>query len=449
MPLGWIVILGVVWLAFGLGMLLFGLFGRRSPLSAVCRRCRFDLTASGEAAVCPECGADVVAPRAVLRRPFIRRAWMIVTGTVLLLALVTAGGAAWWVQARPNLNRIKPSWMLVMEAQNAGVPEATAALTELNARQLASSLSTRTTQELLSTALARQADPNAIWLPEWGTFIESAHAAGNIDDERWADYVVRAANFSVKVRPMVRQGVKPAVIIRSGGGRASMNDGIAFLQIGRVDSANPDGRATFCTSLGGQGSSSSTSPSVFDTSEIGARNEEVRLRIGIPSVSGCDELASIVRDLTFSVPLEVVPPDTVLVRLNNDAEVAAGATEAVKPPSVQSFVQPGGRRYFTFTYDVQNPPVNLVCRMRIRWIDPDGTAKEHVLDTGFVLTAGSSGGYSWGGLEIPTLQADRVDVILEPDAERAERETNFDEILGVPIEFRDVKIPAPESPSPK
>lgn len=441
MPLGWIVILGAVWLAVGLGLLGVGLFGRRSPLAAVCRRCRFDLTASGDAPVCPECGADVVAPRAVLRHPFIRRRWMIALGAVLLLVLFGAGGAAWWVQARPNLNRIKPGWLLVMEAQNAGPPTAVAALTELNARQLASALSSSVTQELITTALDRQADPNAIWLPEWGAFIESARAAGSIDDERWADYVVRAANIRCVARERGHAGGRHTGYIEVGGGRMSQSYRIASLQIARLGPLNPTATPQFIPSVSWGGSSSS---SFLETlpEQIGPHTIHVDLQIAVAPFGDYDPASAVgSRTRRFEIPVQVVPPDQPLVTLSRSDALDAAVRRSLKSPEVTVRRHGSGGRMISVMFNVNQVPIACAFTTTYRWTNKDGSAHEQI-EPGPSFRKGASGGYG-RGLELRNFDADMVDMVLTTDIKVAEADPFIDEIWDGTLEFREVKV-APE-----
>ena len=103
----------------GLVLLTRGVVGRRVGGEPRCRQCRYDLSGLDEGApTCPECGRSLRAAGAVqcgLRR---RRPIPIVAGTALLLAAIGAAGFATWASANDfNLNRLKPTWMLLDELE--------------------------------------------------------------------------------------------------------------------------------------------------------------------------------------------------------------------------------------------------------------------------------------------------------------------------------------------
>ena len=189
------------------GVLLgIGWRGRRVDDHPLCRRCGFDLTGLPGGSNCPECGADVAAPKAVRVGHRRRRTALILLGlAVMLVPLVGGGVALRGVDPTPY----KPAWWLMREADSktaATAATASAALDELGRRQAAGKLSASAVDALVGRALAVQADSAAPWDGRWGGFVEAARAAGTLTDARWGQYARQAFEFELIVRPRVLRG---------------------------------------------------------------------------------------------------------------------------------------------------------------------------------------------------------------------------------------------------
>ncbi len=190
-------------LLVGGGLLGVGWRGRRIDDHPLCRRCGFDLTGLPGGSNCPECGADVAAPKAVRVGHRRRRTALILLGlAVMLVPLVGGGLLLRGVDPTPY----KPAWWLMREADSKNAATATAALDELGRRQAAGKLSASAVDALVSRALAVQADPAARWDGRWGGFVEAARAAGTLSDARWGQYARQAFGFELIVRPRVLRG---------------------------------------------------------------------------------------------------------------------------------------------------------------------------------------------------------------------------------------------------
>lgn len=69
-----------------------GMRGRAVDDHPICRRCRYDLVGQpAETPKCPECGADLLRPRATRRGNRVRRRGPFTVGVVLILAAIGAG----------------------------------------------------------------------------------------------------------------------------------------------------------------------------------------------------------------------------------------------------------------------------------------------------------------------------------------------------------------------
>src|SRR4051812_3856137 len=87
--------------ATGIGLLWFGLRGRRVGDHPFCRKCGFDLFGRPEGSTaCAECGADLAGRRAMVIGVRRRRRGMLVGGVTLLIPALLVGGVLGWWQAR-------------------------------------------------------------------------------------------------------------------------------------------------------------------------------------------------------------------------------------------------------------------------------------------------------------------------------------------------------------
>ena len=183
-------------LALGSALLAVGLRGRPTDDHPLCRRCRYDLTGSPAGGPCPECGADTGRRRAVRVGHRVRRPAVLTAGVLLLLLFLTAAGLAGWARARGiDPTPYKPAWWLRHDL-DAGPALQAKALAELTARVGAGRLATSAAAAVADRALHAQAAETP-WNPAWGTYVEAAHAAGQLDRARWARYGRQAVKLTM------------------------------------------------------------------------------------------------------------------------------------------------------------------------------------------------------------------------------------------------------------
>jgi hypothetical protein len=186
----------------GLALTLLGLIGRRVGEHPHCRRCGRNLFGV-ESAACPECGRDVTPPAATVighrqRRP--RLAWLGGTLLVAPIAVLLATTAIDWQSLKPA------AWLIAeLDGDQTFIAAADSLRTKLEARQLDDAAVERAADKLL----ARQADADKPWHLAAGQFIEAAHDAGQLGDERWQAYLRHIFGrdaVELQVRPVIRQG---------------------------------------------------------------------------------------------------------------------------------------------------------------------------------------------------------------------------------------------------
>jgi hypothetical protein len=438
MTSSWIVVVAGVVALLGVALTLSGLFSRRSPVAAACRLCRFDLSGSQGASVCPECGA-ALNPSTIVAHPYVRRRGLVALGLLLFLGSLIGGGGAWYLNAKPNLNSIKPTWWLTREAENLDAQRGGAALNELLARQTAGTLSASSLDRLLRGALARQSDPSALWLPQWGTLVESARAARLIDDQQWGEYILRGVAITPSARKKVRLGNPVIVSLTIAPRRLSDASSIATMQIARPTPEYPDPEPVFLPSVSGGGGYSSSSFPLPPCENLGPQTLRLSLRVGVSNNRSWKKADRVYdKSLDFELPVEVVPADSTLVTMIDDPAMQPRIDAAIGPPRIDAEQSTATGRLVSVMYDLKGFPVAAAFNTTYRWTSPDGTRHEFT-NPGPTFQAGATGGFGWG-LEIPNLDATTVDMTLTPDLKAAENDPNIEEIWGRPIEFKGVPL---------
>jgi hypothetical protein len=180
-------------------LLFVGRRGRRVNDHPICRRCGFDLTGRPAAStVCSECGADLRPRRSVRIGARVRRRGLIALALLLLVPSVACLAFLGWSGAGdvPMVQR-KPLWWLLNDAAGKDPLARDAAFNEIFLRLRAGRLTDAQVDDVTGRALALQADPKKVWLPQWGDFVEEAYLGGKVPAERWRSYVRQAPQFEL------------------------------------------------------------------------------------------------------------------------------------------------------------------------------------------------------------------------------------------------------------
>lgn len=194
-------------LLLGLVLLIRGLRGRRVGAEPRCRRCGYDLT-GGAGERCPECGAALDRPRAVVQgRRRARRTLVIVGGALWIATLAVLIGGFVATRTGFNWRGYVPSAVLIVELRSDPL-NAAAAQAELHRRWKAATLGAGDIERIADVALRVQAAPDqgiaASNLIEW---LGEMHAAGQLkpaQSQRIGEQAV--ANLVLLTRPVVLKG---------------------------------------------------------------------------------------------------------------------------------------------------------------------------------------------------------------------------------------------------
>jgi len=128
--------LAALWVT-GAWLLFTGLRPQRLGSTPFCRRCGYNLTGlSGSR--CPECGADVTQPGAVLVGERVVRRGRVAVGLAALL-LAMAGGTAIGIGAARGVDwyKLKPTFLVLVDLNSGQSSRAWRAFSELQRRYLA------------------------------------------------------------------------------------------------------------------------------------------------------------------------------------------------------------------------------------------------------------------------------------------------------------------------
>lgn len=207
------IVLGV--LVLGVVLTWGGLRGRRVNDHPVCRRCRFDLHGVYPGGVtCPECGSGLKGPRAIRVGVRVRRRWALRIGvTVLILSGLLGGAMVWVLAAGPNANKYKPAMLLVFQGRFAGVKRSQEAANEVIRRLQGDEMTDSSIAWAVDAALSIQGDSARPWVPEWGTVIELANAAGKVSNADYARFLHQSVLLGMQARPSVIAGERLPLIV--------------------------------------------------------------------------------------------------------------------------------------------------------------------------------------------------------------------------------------------
>jgi hypothetical protein len=363
-----------------------------------------------------------------------------------------------------DANRYKPLWLLLREADRP-------ALLEINRRLAANQLSRPQVDRVTAAALAVQADTNKPFLLEWGTFVEVARAAGEVDDESWQRYARQALPLQVIARANVRRG--DPVPIQFHYGPARVGRGYHFhvdISIVRSSLAGVPLAGTTRTGMSIDYSYAGTDLSARLSAPAdklaaladGPNPLKVVARIAIdertqpmPStryeklLSHDVESSTTINLLPADQPtVEIVPGDDKAMRAEIEALLVLKGYRTPREfmswdhgdggfgRHVQMSKDHWGNDVAQFLISPTRPmPVGLACDIAV--IDPAG--RTWPSDTITIGAGASNGGWVCDG-EWEGFNADKVEVVLTPNPAAAAATVGITKMFGGVIRFKDVPV---------
>jgi hypothetical protein len=440
-----IMIAAILSVVVGIVLLLIGWYWIESPADRACRRCKFDLAGSLRETTCPECGV-ALTPRNIVRFSYIRHRGLIMLGAIIALSAVAVAASVKLASA--NINAYKPVWLLRMQAIDHGSSSSSPALGELLTRQATYELTPKQINELVQAILRRQADPTSLWLPEWGSIVETAWEDGMLAQDEMNTYAKQGVSITAWSRGTVHQD-RPAPLrvlvtgtrIGTGGLKAE------------VLTAKGQQRLSLPPKFGYAYVNQGMSHSVITEGPTPDQQGKTRLRIPVRLILETRRAPQkFTLKQTIELPVEVVPPDTPVITLLHDAAIDESVRSILPPPAVQARHLPSGKaKELSFKFNARALPVPCSFRMLIRWISKDGVQHEH---SGGTLIFGQN--LSWDNtstLVVPQFDADHINLTLTPDPAQIENDPDFTEIWGEPIQFENLPVALPSidpfEPDPK
>jgi hypothetical protein len=438
-----IVALMFVWIGFR---------GRPVDDHPICRNCGFDLHGSPDRRACSECGAYLKFPRAIRVGHRVPRWRMIRWGTVLTLLPVLWLGAGSYVAWRQiDLQRHKPTWLLVHEASGSGIEESRA-LAELFRRCSVAQLSDTWSAVLVEQGLERQADRAAAFKGAWGDLICELRAAGKVDDQRWDRFLKQAVIAELQTRPRARreEPIRLAMAVKE----VRVGSRYPFRFDGKEIERTIDGLGVSAGAFDKISFQSAAKQSPIIAASLDVDDESMRqlpdgphtLRLELElsvthPVSATGAATANRLPLTIACPFTLVPADASTVALDPDRSkhdefVRGAATPRLTAPPGQAYMQAAfsvpWETHLPYAYDVWvrrgEAAVTLGTIVR-----SDDTVGEHVV----------------GGTVPPELAAaGTVDVELRPNPSAAAATLDLDAILGRTLTLRDVRVVRPTTPGP-
>lgn len=421
---------------FGLVSLVLIRVGKRGRLvndHPICRSCGFDLfNLPTDRERCPECGAELKKPKAVLpgrREPYAGRLY---TGyVILLLAVFGFAWTAFRVFSNDASIALLPDFVVVLEAKHGGSATKNRSWRELVRRIEGDSLSDATITSVVDDALALQRDLSKAWIGDAGDFVQSARKQKHLDDERWACYAKQAVVVSLKVRTKIRIGDRLTAEVVIGPCRAGSDSANSLVlrnptpqATGDLIRARPKDQndGSHGQSLGPGTGGSDYVPIELDPkamTEAALGKHELVVDVDFSLRDGWQDDARLITKLPMQLKgtWELVPKDTALV--THVPDDSAEVREAVKRAMANIVVKRRSNPPWTSVrIDMQMGSLPVPVGFQVTFREGDRT-----WDGFRFARAANAGPMTYGfGTAIKGFDANKVDVIFTPD-ERAVIET--------------------------
>jgi hypothetical protein len=427
--------IAVAVLTVGVWLLRTGRRGRAIDDHPICRKCGFDLFGLTAPSKCPECGTEL-SPKVIRIGHRAARRWPVGFGVFLIipaLALLVVMGVRTARTFDPQ--RYKPVWFLLREANATNVTDRSdaAALVELNRRLAAGQMSVGSIDRVVQSALAVQANLKRPWLATWGDFVERARRGNKVPDDAWKRYARQSLPaLTMTAREKVRRGDPLPVFFQGNSFRLGNSKALSVVV---------DWRGAWIDQLPLPTHKNARNLIVIPQPLLPKLTDGPHTLRGDIDVTVYDMTRppKSVADMTValvtprvSTTFELVPQNQRTVELVKDPSLRAGVEAAVS--LTRSNISVGAAAAFGIR--VSPPPIALAYDAVV--IDPAG--REWPTGSNPVVCASGQSSYwtfmgMWEGFD-----ADRVDIVLRPNPEAAEKTIAIKSIWGGEIRFRDVTV---------
>lgn len=439
----------------GIVMLALGVRGRRVGSTPYCFNCGFDLSGLAAAGTvqpsserrCSECGVKLAFAASIRVGRHVWRRWMVAIGVVLL-----AVPATFFVLAGRDGNRLTvpivqlptPALLQLMR----GNPSETV-IVELANRVKAGSLDAQQTAWLGNRILAQQGYLSLPWTQGWHYLGVAVYAAGGITVEDQYAGLRASLTGRMEMRDKVRAGGTQPINVPMDTGRwlsfAPRMYGVSSCTASFHDAhgnvvavASSDSPAA-----SGSGFASPVPVVRLEVPDLPPGRYRVTFAAVMSATEGnwdYDAEQPVNVPLTAEREIEIVASDQPIIEYSTLPDPEINARQAV--PSVRVILLQG--RAETKAWVIAEIERNSRCYSYTVYIKPAGASDtERVLLGSFVIADAASPRAGVGSAcdRVPAgFNAERVDVILEPDLFGAERDPYLTSIERAPLRFEGVPV---------
>lgn len=435
--------------------------GRVVATGPHCRKCRFDLrglalarpTPDDPAPVCPECGRAIAGPVDVRNGLRKRSRALLTVGLVLALGPWAAIGSAAYSNGRAYAVALKPTWWLLAEVRALQPASVGPQLVELRTRLQNGTRAASHRARLIDRALQVQADRSVRWITEWGDVINAAAVAGLLTDEQAAAYARHAPVVFVSARPRIAVGDQLPIQLAQVGGRVGNAPlGQPSLQLGSALQSIRVGERTLPVRGGGMqsgihmsGATSTVSCQDLFIGGPGVFDIVTTWKFNVGQSASEPPIVEWTEDHTVRVIIE--PAGTDLIELVDDEALAAQVRATLAAPRgvrvTRSYDR--ARQHVSLHIECRNVPVDLafevVLRERLDPAAPDKPLREwstgrSTFRAGSTITLGT-------GMDVPTIDVAKVDVVLRPSKAAARNSIDIYRMWAREIVIENVPVHLP------
>lgn len=431
-----------------------GLRGRPIPGVRECARCRHEVDPTAEAttrtAACPECGADLAAPRGIRDRRTRSRALAVAGAWIVASALAGAGLGLWPILSKANPWTSLPTAVLSLVLDHGTEQLAAKAAAEFATRLSANALSDAETRSLAAEIVARIEDPNRAWNRAWDPLASMLRVRGLIPDATWGEFFARGIDLAL----LAPEKARPGSWIQYGFTRstrpfqfgqlrqfvASMRLTLSALRIGGedIDYSRRVGMNGQMVIDGGGGSM--VTQLWLPEIPLGPSTIEAEFRCEILDGGLDSDKVLVTKTLRLTKPITIVGKDDPILEVVRDASLREAFRPAITLRSAKVRPHPNKRCMVDLSFDIGQTPVGAAFQVFLRRRDGSASPREFEL-LPLAITGANPVPNRGLAAFVDEFAPGRYDIVLRPSLEQAEEMIGLTSVwLGEEIMIEDIVI---------
>ncbi len=439
-----------------------GLRGRPIPGVRECARCRHEVDPTAEAttrtAACPECGADLAAPRGIRDRRTRSRTLAVAGEWLFASALAGAGLGLWPILSKANPWTSLPTAVLSLVLAHGTQPLADKAATEFATRLAAGDLSDAQTRSLAALITEQLEDPDHAWSPARDPLAATLRARGHLADAAWGAFFERLVSLELDAPAKVR----PESTISYGLSRTTrpMQLGQVWPPIGSIRLSLVAVRIAG-VEIGGDRRTGMIERSDLDVG-TGSMHTQLllpQLPLGESTIEAdfaCDildgDLSSdtvlLSKTLRLSKPVTIVGQGEPILEVVRDERLGDGFRAAIALRGAKAHPHRNKGCMVDLSFDIGQTPADAAFEVLLRARDGGATRREHAF-LALKLSRATSLRLRSLTAFVEGFELGRYDIILRPSVRLAEESVGFTSAWDGPdIVIEDVEFSEPEAPAP-